>query len=91
LLNYVRELFVDMLFKIIVEREFFLWFPLGICTGLFQKGSNRGGQQDGKRPLVVTLYIGWSICFAGLALVTFVEVVQQDVAQYICAGCHTLY
>src|ERR1700722_12156112 len=28
--------------KIIVEREFFLWFPLGICTGLFQ-GSNRGG------------------------------------------------
>ena len=25
-----------MLFKVIAEREFCLWFPLGIFTGLFQ-------------------------------------------------------
>jgi hypothetical protein len=37
------------------------------------KGSSRGGaarRHYGIRPLVVTLYIGWFKCFAGLALVT---------------------
>jgi hypothetical protein len=33
-------------------------------------------QQDSMRPLVVTLHTAWfKKCFAGLALVTFIEVV----------------